>query len=79
LPRETRVTVHKLAALLRVADALARGHIRQTRDLQFERQGDDLVLCVRGVPDLLLEERALEAKADLFEDIYGMKVRLEAV
>ena len=28
LPREARVTVNKLAALLRVADALARGHIR---------------------------------------------------
>ncbi len=31
LPREARVTVNKLAALLRVADALARGHVRQRR------------------------------------------------
>jgi len=79
LPRETRVTVNKLAALLRVADALARGHIRTARDVGFERQGDDLIILVPGVADLLLEERALEAKVDLFEDIYGMKVRLEAV
>ena len=79
LPRETRVTVNKLAALLRVADALARGHIRQARDIHFERQGDDLIVCIPGVADLLLEERAVAAKADLFEDIYGMKVRLEAV
>ena len=79
LPRETRVTVNKLAALLRVADALARGHIRHAGDLHFERQGDDLIICIPGVADLLLEERAVAAKADLFEDIYGMKVRLEAV
>ena len=79
LTRETRVTVNKLAALLRVADALARGHIRHASDIHFERQGDDLIICVSSVADLLLEERAIAAKADLFEDIYGMKVRLEAV
>ena len=27
--------------------------------------------------DLLLEERAIATKGDLFEDIYGVKVRLE--
>ena len=32
---------------------------------------------VRGVPDLSLERRALAVKADLFEEVYGMKVRLE--
>ena len=31
LPRESRVVVNKLAALLRVADALVRGHIRHAR------------------------------------------------
>jgi exopolyphosphatase/guanosine-5'-triphosphate,3'-diphosphate pyrophosphatase len=79
LPREARVTVTKLAALLRVADALARGHVRRADELRFERQKDDLIVCIPGAADLLLEERALEAKADLFEDIYGMKVRLDAV
>lgn len=79
LPRETRVTVNKLAALLRVADALSRGHIRRAVDLHIERQGDDLIVCIPGVSDLLLEERAIAAKSDLFEDIYGMKVRVESV
>jgi exopolyphosphatase/guanosine-5'-triphosphate,3'-diphosphate pyrophosphatase len=77
LPREARVTVNKLAALLRVADALARGHIRHANQVHFEHRGDDLIVCISGVADLLLEERAMAAKADLFEDIYGMKVRLE--
>jgi len=77
LSREARVTVNKLAALLRVADALARGHIRSAVEVRFERQGDDLVVFIPGVADLLLEERAIAGKGDLFEDIYGMKVRLE--
>ena len=77
LPRETRVTVNKLAALLRVADALARGHVRQAGQLRFDRQGDDLVISIPGVSDVLLEDRAIAGKGDLFEDIYGLKVRLE--
>ncbi len=77
LPRETRVTVNKLAALLRVADALARGHVRQAGQLRFDRQGDDLVISISGVADVLLEDRAVANKGDLFEDIYGLKVRLE--
>ena len=77
LPRESRVTVSKLAAILRVADALSRGHVHAPCNLQFERQGDDLIICVPNISDLLLEQRAVQAKADMFEDIYGMKVRLE--
>ena len=77
LPRETRVTVNKLAAILRVADALARGHVRQAGQLRFDRQGDDLVISISGVADVLLEDRAVANKGDLFEDIYGLKVRLE--
>jgi len=77
LPRESRVTVSKLAAILRVADALSRGHVHAPSSLQFERQGDDLIVCVPNITDLLLEQRAVQTKSDLFEDIYGMKVRLE--
>ncbi len=43
LTRESRVVVNKLAALLRVADALVRGHRRRTADIQFQRQGDELI------------------------------------
>jgi len=77
LARESRVIVNKLAALLRVADALVRGHTRKTPDLRLERQGDELVVLFPGTSDLLLEERVIETKGDLFEDIYGMKIRLE--
>jgi exopolyphosphatase/guanosine-5'-triphosphate,3'-diphosphate pyrophosphatase len=77
LPRETRVLINKLAAVLRVADALSRGQHYQPRDLRFKRQGDDLIIEVPGAKDLTLERRAMALKGDLFEDIYGMRIRLE--
>jgi exopolyphosphatase/guanosine-5'-triphosphate,3'-diphosphate pyrophosphatase len=77
LPREARVVVNKLAALLRVADALSRGRVRKTGELRIERQGDELIIGIPGAIDLLLERRSVAAKGDLFEEVYGMKVRLE--
>ncbi len=79
LPRESRVVVSKLAALLRVADALIRGHRRRAADIRFQRQGDELIVTMPAGYDLLLEERAVATKGDLLEDIYGVKIRLEEV
>jgi len=77
LPREQRMVVNKLAAILRVADALDKGHWQQVRDFTLERQERDLVIHVTGAMDLTLERRALALKSDLFEDIFGYRVRLE--
>jgi len=77
LPREKRMVVSKLAALLRVADALDRGHSQQVRNVRFERDPNELILHLPGIRDLTLERRAMAGKADLFEDVYGLKVRLE--
>ncbi|HUS91722.1 MAG TPA: HD domain-containing protein [Phycisphaerae bacterium] len=77
LPRETRSIVSKLAAVLRVADALDRGHAQQVRNWDVLRRPGEMVIQVRGTADLTLERRAMAGKADLFEDVYGMAVRLE--
>jgi len=77
LSRETRMVVSKLAALLRVADALDRGHAQQARNFRCERREQELAVAIPGVADLSLERRAIAAKGDLFEDVYGLKVRLE--
>jgi len=76
-PRETRVVINKLAAILRVADALIRGNYRRAQEIRFHRQGDELIVGLPGVGDILLEERAVAAKGGLFEEVYGMKIRLE--
>ncbi len=77
LPREVRVVVNKLSAILRVADAIARGNVRDVNELRFARQGDELTIYVPGISDLILERRAILIKGDMFDDIYGMRIRLE--
>jgi len=77
LSREDRMTINKLAAILRVVDALDRGHAQQVREFELERQGRDLVIYIKGAVELTVERRAVQHKGDLFEDIFGMRVRLE--
>lgn len=77
LPREQRMEVSKLAAILRVADSLDVGHAQQVRVVRYERQGEELVLYVTHATDLSLERRSVLLKGGLLEDIYGIKVRLE--
>jgi exopolyphosphatase/guanosine-5'-triphosphate,3'-diphosphate pyrophosphatase len=77
LPREARMVVNKLAAILRTADALDRGHGQHAREVEFQLQGSDLVINARGAHDLTLERQALASKSDLLEEIFGLKARLE--
>ena len=71
------MVISKLAALLRVADALDRGHAQVVSAFQVERRVDEVVLTVPGASDLSLERRALAAKSDLFEEVYGLRPRLD--
>ncbi|NOZ21683.1 MAG: Ppx/GppA family phosphatase [Planctomycetes bacterium] len=77
LARENRIVVNKLAAILRVADALDRGHAQHIRDFAVSIEDDVMIMRIPGVSDLALERHALLGKADLFEDIYGLRIELE--
>ncbi len=79
LPRERRMIVNKLAALLRVVEALDSSRTQQIRTLQLRMDGNGLVICVPGGGDFTLERRALAEAADMMLDIYGLEVRLEEV
>ncbi|MDR1900794.1 MAG: HD domain-containing protein [Treponema sp.] len=76
LQREERILVQKIAAILRVADALDRGHSQQTGQITVERKGDILALHTERNRDLSLEHIGLDEKADMFQDVYGYKVVL---
>ncbi len=77
LPRERRMIVNKLAALLRVADALDISRTQQINDFQCRIDNNGLVIAVSGTSDLTLERRALVDLGDMLQDIYGLDVRLE--
>jgi exopolyphosphatase/guanosine-5'-triphosphate,3'-diphosphate pyrophosphatase len=77
LPREKRIIVNKLAALLRLADALDVSRTQQLRNIKCSIGAEDLIITASTNADLSLEERMLAMQGDLFEDIYGLKVKLE--
>jgi exopolyphosphatase/guanosine-5'-triphosphate,3'-diphosphate pyrophosphatase len=76
LQREDRILVLKMASILRVADALDRGHSQQIKKIVVERRPDNIVLHVDKVHDLTLELMGIEEKGGMFEDVFGYKVIL---
>jgi exopolyphosphatase / guanosine-5'-triphosphate,3'-diphosphate pyrophosphatase len=76
LDREARVAVAKLAAILRVADALERSHSQRIDEIHCTREEGRLVISTPRVEDLSLEQLALKQKGPLFEETFGMKVLL---
>ncbi len=76
LDRDSRIAVSKMAAILRVADAMDRNHVQQLSDLTFTREPGQFVITVRGVEDLTMERMAMKEKGALFEEVYGIPVVL---
>jgi exopolyphosphatase/guanosine-5'-triphosphate,3'-diphosphate pyrophosphatase len=76
LQREERVLVLKMASILRVADALDRGHSQQIKTITIERRSESVILHTEGITDMSLERMGLEEKADMFQDVFGYKVVL---
>ncbi|MCL1836317.1 MAG: HD domain-containing protein [Treponema sp.] len=76
LQREERILVLKMAAILRVADALDRGHTQQIKTLAVERRAQIIALHAHGVYDISLELIGLEEKSDLFQEVFGYKMVL---
>jgi len=77
LSREQRMIINKLAALLRVADALDINRTQDITDFACSIRNDELIITSSGRSDLTMERRALARKGDLFEEIFGLKILLE--
>ena len=73
LPRSARLTVNRLAAILRVADALDKGHMQRVVNPRVSVTEDQLCIEVVTPEDLALERVALESKGGLFEEVFGLK------
>ena len=79
LPHERRMVVNRLAAILRLADALDVSRTQQLTDFHCRIDKNGFIISVNAGGDLILERRALADKADMFQDIYGLDVRLEEI
>jgi exopolyphosphatase / guanosine-5'-triphosphate,3'-diphosphate pyrophosphatase len=78
LSPEDRRKVRKLSSILRLADALDRGHRSKVHQLEAEISSRELVLRASGREDLSLEAWTAARKAALFEATFRRKVRVLA-
>lgn len=77
LDKGNRLIVNKLAAILRVADALDRSAEQQARKIKCQVKEKKLLIKMLGVDDISVEEIGLQSKGTFFEDVYGMSVVLQ--
>jgi len=76
LTRAERLTVTKLASILRVADALDRTNDQQLKQIQCSAANGLFIITTNTSTDLSLEQIALKDKGALFEETFGLKVEL---
>ncbi|MGI5922931.1 MAG: HD domain-containing protein [Lentisphaeria bacterium] len=76
LPHEDRLVVSKLAAILRVADAIGRVHDRSLGKIRFELDETSLLCIPAHRVATSAEQVALAEKGDLFELMYGRHCHL---
>jgi exopolyphosphatase / guanosine-5'-triphosphate,3'-diphosphate pyrophosphatase len=74
LDREARVRVNKLAAILRLANALDADHLQKIQDVRLVAEDGEWVLEVEGAGDLTMERLAAQARSDLITEVFGRRL-----
>jgi len=77
LPIPDRLRVSKLAAILRVADALERTHDQRVKDFSIQLEPGRLRLRLGGIADAAVERLAMQSKGDVFAEVFGLEVVVE--
>jgi exopolyphosphatase / guanosine-5'-triphosphate,3'-diphosphate pyrophosphatase len=77
LDRRDRIVVNKLAAVLRIANALDAEHVQKVRNLHVTRRGSTWVLQLEGTGDLTMERLAATARADMFVETFGRQILVQ--
>jgi exopolyphosphatase/guanosine-5'-triphosphate,3'-diphosphate pyrophosphatase len=76
LDRDERVRVLKLAALLRLANALDAEHEQKVTDLRLVEQDASWIVELDGIGDLTMERLAGAQRADLLVEVFGRPVEI---
>lgn len=77
LDRNDREIVRKLAAILRIADALDRDHAGAVSPVAAAIEGSTVNVRVKVSGDSTLEQWAIARKSDLFRDVFGYRIKVE--
>ena len=77
LGNKARGRVRMLTAILRIADALDRGHSAKLSSLKVAAKGETVTLLIKAVDDPSLEAWTLDRKGSLFREVFEKKLALE--
>ncbi len=73
LTEEQYCKIAKLAAILKVANAMDRSHRQKVNRFTVSVKNKQLVIMADTVHDITLEAGLFESKADFFENVYGIR------
>jgi exopolyphosphatase/guanosine-5'-triphosphate,3'-diphosphate pyrophosphatase len=76
LDRDERVRVIKMAALLRLANALDAEHEQKVADISLQEQEGSWLFELTGRGDLTMERLAASSRADLLAEVFGRQVEV---
>jgi len=74
LSRESRLTVRKLSAILRVANVLDGSHSPEALDLSLKAEEGTLSININSSADLTMTQHRMDERSNLFEQVYGMRL-----
>lgn len=71
--KEEYITMVKLLAILRVANALDRSHKQKFKNIKMALRKDKLTITMESKVSIALEKGMFEEKADFFEHIFSIR------
>ncbi|HET7294716.1 MAG TPA: HD domain-containing protein [Vicinamibacteria bacterium] len=74
LDAETRVVVNKLAAILRLANALDADHLQKVADVRVVPEEEGFALEVTGAGDMTMERLVALARSEFLTEVFGRKL-----
>src|SRR5262245_55557714 len=79
LSRDERVRVNKLAAFVRLANALDAEHLQKVHEVRIRDEDGGWILEVAGTGDMTMERLAATARSDMLSDVFGKRVIIRSV
>lgn len=73
LDKQSYLTIAKLTAILRIANALDRSHKQKFKNIKTTLKENELLISVDADVDITLEKGLYGAKADFFEEVYSVR------
>lgn len=77
LTHDEKIVVSKLAAILKLAEAMDISHKQKIKKLEIVHSGEELNFKIDGTDDILLEKWNFDQNTKFFEEIMGVKPKIK--